>query len=116
MQKILFVPIEIKSRDYFSRLLISQIFASKGFDVYFGRKREIELLTKFFSNSFYLGLQSTKTYIPFYRKLKSLTHVLRKHFLLISLHSIKDLKIHYIPFFMISSFFRYLGFLNKILR
>ncbi len=52
----------------------------------------------------------------FYRKLKSLTHVLRKHFLLISLHSIKDLKIHYIPFFMISSFFRYLGFLNKILR
>ena len=70
MQKILFVPIEIKSRDYFSRLLISQIFASKGFDVYFGRKREIELLTKFFSNSFYLGLQSTKTYIPFYKKLK----------------------------------------------
>ncbi len=70
MQKILFVPIEVKSRDYFSRLLISQIFASKGFDVYFGRKREIELLTKFFSDSFYLGLQSTKTYIPFYKRLK----------------------------------------------
>ena len=53
MQKILFVPIEIRSRDYFPRLLISLMFASKGFDVYFGRKREIELLTKFYTNSFY---------------------------------------------------------------
>ena len=70
MQKILFVPIEIRSRDYFPRLLISLMFASKGFDVYFGRKREIELLTKFYTNSFYLGLQTTKTYLQFYKKLK----------------------------------------------
>mgnify|MGYP001325111065 CR=1 FL=1 len=70
MQKILFVPIEVRSRDYFPRLLISLMFASKGFDVYFGRKREIELMTKFYTNSFYLGLQTTKTYLPFYKKLK----------------------------------------------
>jgi len=71
MHKTIFIPIEIRSRDYFPRLLIAQFFASKGFVVFFGRKREIELLTKFFTNCFYLGLQTSKTYLPFYQKLKN---------------------------------------------
>ena len=52
----------------------------------------------------------------FSRKLMSLSHVFRKHFLKLSLQALVDFKIHYIPFFMLTSFYRQLGFYSKLFK
>lgn len=70
-KKIILVPYEIESRDYKSRLLLSFFLAQAGFKIIFGRKAEVEYFTRCFSNSIYIGLQSTNTYLNFYKKLKS---------------------------------------------
>ena len=66
-KKIILVPYEIESRDYKSRLLLSFFLAQAGFKIIFGRKAEVEYFTRCFSNSIYIGLQSTNTYLNFYR-------------------------------------------------
>ncbi len=70
IKKTIFIPIEIKTRDYFPRLTIASELLKKNYNIIFGRKRELEKLTLFYSNSIYLGLQSSRTYLEFYRKLK----------------------------------------------
>ena len=69
-EKIVLIPYEVESRDYKSRLLLSFFLAQAGFRVIFGRKAEVEYFTRCFSNSIYIGLQSTNTYLNFYKKVK----------------------------------------------
>ena len=71
-KKIVLIPCEVKSRDYKPRLLLSFFFlVQAGFKVIFGRKAEVEYFARCFSNSIYIGLYSTNTYINFYEKIKS---------------------------------------------
>ncbi len=70
LKKTIFIPIEIKTRDYFPRLLIASELLNKNFDIIFGRKRELEKIASYSSNAIYLGLQSTRSYVDFYKKLK----------------------------------------------
>ena len=66
-----FIPIEIKNRDYLSRLLIAYHAAEKGYNVCLGSKSQIDTLVKTAKAGIYLGLVTTKTYSKFYKKLKS---------------------------------------------
>jgi surface carbohydrate biosynthesis protein len=70
-KKIILIPYEIEARDYKSRLLLSYFLALNGFKIIFGRKAEVEYFARCFSNSIYIGLQSTQTYLNFYNKVKS---------------------------------------------
>ena len=64
----------------------------------------------------YFYYNSMKAKWTFSRKLMSLTHVFRNHFLKLSLQALVDFKIHYIPFFMLTSFYRQLGFYSKYFK
>ena len=70
-KRIVLIPYEVQSRDYKSRLILSFFLVQAGFKVIFGRKAELEYFTRCFSNSIYIGLQSTNTYLNFYKKVKS---------------------------------------------
>lgn len=70
-KRIVLIPYEVQSRDYNSRLILTFFLAKAGFKVIFGRKAELEYFTRCFSNSIYIGLQSTNTYLNFYKKVKS---------------------------------------------
>ena len=65
-----FIPIEIKNRDYLSRLLIAYYASKKGYDVYIGSKSKIDTFVQTSSPGIYLGLVTTKTYSKFYKILK----------------------------------------------
>ena len=65
-----FIPIEIKNRDYLSRLLIAYYASKKGYDVYIGSKSKIDTFVQTSNPGIYLGLVTTKTYSKFYKKLK----------------------------------------------
>ena len=65
-----FIPIEIKNRDYLSRLLIAYYASIKGYNVYIGSKSKIDTFVKNSKPGIYLGLVTTKTYSKFYKKLK----------------------------------------------
>ena len=65
-----FIPIEIKNRDYLSRLLIAYYALKKGYNVYIGSKSKIDTFVKISKPGIYLGLVTTKTYSKFYKKLK----------------------------------------------
>ena len=43
-----FIPIEIKNRDYLSRLLIAYYALKKGYNVYIGSKSKIDTFVKNF--------------------------------------------------------------------
>lgn len=70
-KRFVLIPYEVKSRDYKPRLLLSFFLAKNGFKVIFGRKAEVEYFSRCFSNSIYIGLQSTNIYLNFYKKVKS---------------------------------------------
>ena len=65
-----FIPIEIKNRDYLSRLLIAYYASIKGYNVYIGSKSKIDTFVKNSKPGIYLGLVTTKTYSKFYKELK----------------------------------------------
>ena len=75
MKKVnLFIPVEIKKRDFASRSLVGFAASLKGFNVYIGRKFEIDKIVFKKNPGIYLGLVTTKTYAPFYKKLKDYGH------------------------------------------
>jgi glycosyltransferase involved in cell wall biosynthesis len=50
------------------------------------------------------------------RKLSSLTHVFRKYFILHTVRSVVDKKLHFTPFFLLVFYWRYFGFLYMVLK
>ena len=65
-----YIPIEIKNRDYLSRLLIAYYALDKGYQVYLGSKSKIDTFVKTSEPGIYFGLVTTKTYSKFYENLK----------------------------------------------
>ena len=65
-----YIPIEIKNRDYLSRLSIAYYALDKGYQVYLGSKSKIDTFVKTSEPGIYLGLVTTKTYSKFYENLK----------------------------------------------
>ena len=76
------------------------------------------ITTKYFKygEGDYFYYKNMKAKWTFTRKLMSLTHVFRNHFLKLSIEAVLDFKIQYIPFFIITSFYRQLGFFCKYIK
>ena len=64
----------------------------------------------------YFYYRNLKEEWTFSRKVMSLSHVFRNHFLKLSLQALIDLKIQYIFFIIIITFYRYLGFFSKFFK
>ncbi len=76
MSKIVYLPIEIKARDFQNKLLLTYFLTLKGFHVFLGRKKEIEILAKNYSPGIYFGVNTHKIYIKFYNQIKAKKHKL----------------------------------------
>ena len=70
----IYLPVEIKNRDFYPRLLLAKHLIEKGHKVIIGRKKEIEIYASRGPKGIYYSLQSTKNYFKFYQKLKSQGH------------------------------------------
>ena len=74
MNNIVYLPIEVKSRDFQNKLLLSYFLLQEGFEVFIGRKKEIEILANNFYPGIYFGINTQKNYIKFYKKIKNKNH------------------------------------------
>ena len=69
MNRIVYLPVEIKSRDFQNKLLLTYFLTLKGFNVFLGRKKEIETLAKNYFPGIYFGVNTHKAYLKFYKKI-----------------------------------------------
>lgn len=69
-----YLPIEVKSRDLYPRLLLAHELLKKNFRIIIGRKSEVELYSQYGPKGIYVTLQATKNYYSFYKKLKIQGH------------------------------------------
>lgn len=69
-----YVPIEIKSRELYSKILLAKYAAKNGFNVILGRKHEINRLVERSEPGVYYGLGTVKNFSAFYQKLSGLGH------------------------------------------
>ena len=76
MKRIVYLPIEIKSRDFQNKLLLTYFLTLKGFQVFLGRKKEIEILAKNFHPGIYFGVNTQKSYIQFYKQIKKKKNII----------------------------------------
>ena len=60
-----YIPIEIKNRDYLSRLLVAYHALYRGYNVYLGSKTKIDTFIKSSRPGIYFGLVTTQTYYKF---------------------------------------------------
>ena len=65
MTNIVYLPVEIKSRDFIGKLFLSYFLVSEGFAVFIGRKKEIEILATNYHPGIYFGLNTQLNYFNF---------------------------------------------------
>ena len=66
----IFLPIEVKYREFDSRILISKLLIKKGFEVVIGNKREVNKIALHSNNCLYLSKSCAKIDYPFLKLLK----------------------------------------------
>jgi surface carbohydrate biosynthesis protein len=71
-----YIPIEIKNRELYSKILIAKYAAKKGFNVILGRKNEINKIVTKMKPGIYYGLGAVKNFEPFYKKLSEQGHLI----------------------------------------
>lgn len=72
MKKICYMPLEIKNRDFYSRLLISlEICDKNNYDIYFGYRGEVNYFAKNYFPGIYFGLTTLRNFDHLYLSLKS---------------------------------------------
>ena len=72
----LFIPVEIKRRDFPSRALLALEAVNSNFNVFIGRKLEIDRLVFRKKPGIYFGLVTTEAYLNFYKKLREYGHII----------------------------------------
>ena len=72
----LFIPIEIKRRDFPSRALLALEASNSNFNVFIGRKLEVDRLVFRKKPGIYFGLVTTQAYSNFYKKLRKYGHII----------------------------------------
>lgn len=70
----LFIPIEVKNREFYSKVLLARYAAERGFRVFLGRKSEINRLALGMSSGIYHGLSTAHNTSAFYEKLVKRGH------------------------------------------
>jgi surface carbohydrate biosynthesis protein len=71
-----YVPVEIKNRELYSKILLAKYAAQNGFNVILGRKNEINKFVTKMSPGIYYGLGAVKNFEPFYKKLSDQGHLI----------------------------------------
>lgn len=74
-----YIPVEIKSRELYPKILLAKYAAKKGFNVILGRKSEINNIVTKMKPGIYYGLAAVKNFAPFYKILSE-----RGHFIVIN--------------------------------
>jgi surface carbohydrate biosynthesis protein len=62
-----YIPVEVKSRELYSRILIAKYAAERGFNVYLGRKGELNDGMAAMPPGIYYGMGTVRNFAPFYR-------------------------------------------------
>ena len=70
----LYVPVEIKHRELYSKILLAAHAAPRGFNVVLGRKQELNALVTQMSPGVYYGLGTVKNFAPHFAELASGGH------------------------------------------
>jgi len=65
----LFIPIELKQREFYSKVLIARYAVERGFRVFLGRKSELNALALRMENGVYHGLSTAQNMTVFYESL-----------------------------------------------
>ena len=60
-----YLPIEIKDREFLSKLLFSRYLISENYDVIIGRKHEINQIVQFSKPGIYFGIATYDNLEPF---------------------------------------------------
>ena len=69
MSKVnVFIPVEIKKRDFASRSLIAYLSSLRNFNVFIGRKLVIDKIVFSEKPGIYFGLVTTQAYSNFYKR------------------------------------------------
>jgi surface carbohydrate biosynthesis protein len=71
-----YIPVEIKNRELYSKILLAKYAAQSGFNVILGRKNEINRFVTKMSAGIYYGLGAVKNFEPFYKKLSEQGHLI----------------------------------------
>jgi surface carbohydrate biosynthesis protein len=71
---LLFLPVEVKSRELLSKTLLAQLAAERGFEVFIGRKGEINALVPHMRPGVYYGLGTVANFAPFYADVAACGH------------------------------------------
>jgi surface carbohydrate biosynthesis protein len=69
-----YIPVEIKSRELYSKILLAKYAVQKGFNVILGRKNEINKIVTKMPPGIYYGLGVVKNLEPFYKRLSEQGH------------------------------------------
>lgn len=71
MDNIVYLPVEIKSRDFLNKLLLAYYLANDGFTIFIGRKKELEIMVNSYYPGIYFGINTQLNYLTFYQKIKN---------------------------------------------
>ena len=71
-----YIPVEIKNRELYSKILLAKYAAQSGFNVILGRKNEINQFVTKMSPGIYYGLGAVKNFESFYKKLSCEGHLI----------------------------------------
>ena len=90
MYKNFYVPIEIKNRDFYGRLLLSlEVCKKLGWNVYFGFRGDVNFFARKYSPGVYYGLATIRNFENLYSELKIPISSMIKTFFLKSVLKLK---------------------------
>lgn len=73
---ILYIPVEVKNRELYSKVLLAKYAADKGFRVIIGKKNDLNKMVLRMPAGVYVGLGVPENYEAFYRQLNELGNII----------------------------------------
>lgn len=72
----LYIPVEVKDRELYAKILLAKYAAENGFNVILGKKNDVNRLVLSMPPGVYLGLGIAQNYNNFFEKLSNLGHII----------------------------------------
>ena len=71
-----YIPVEVKDRELYAKILVAKYAAENGFNVILGKKNDVNRLVLNMPRGVYYGLGIAKNYNDFFEKLSKLGHII----------------------------------------
>ena len=71
----LYIPVEVKDRELYAKLLLTKYAVERGFNVILGKKNDLNRLILSMTKGIYYGLGIAENYNDFFEKLSKLGHL-----------------------------------------